>query len=107
MRANCHGDQNDSVPVNAPHSNLVEFFASLPARSVLALIRLYQRTLSPTLPALFGSTCGCRFTPTCSHYAAEAVREHGAFAGAWLASRRLLKCPPFHSGGFDPVPARR
>lgn len=81
--------------------------ARLPARALLALIRLYQRALSPVLPALFGPACGCRFAPTCSHYAAEAVRTHGALAGAWLAARRLVKCTPFHTGGADPVPPRR
>ncbi len=88
-------------------ANLFAFLASLPARTLLAAIRIYQRTLSPALPALFGSACGCRFTPTCSHYAADAVRKHGAIFGAWLAVRRLAKCTPFHPGGFDPVPARR
>lgn len=87
--------------------NISGFVAALPARALLALIRVYQRIFSPALPALFGSACGCRFTPTCSHYAAEAVREHGAFAGAWLTARRLVKCTPFHPGGFDPVPTRR
>jgi hypothetical protein len=78
-----------------------------PANAALLLIRLYQRTLSPALPVFFGSTCGCRFSPTCSHYAAEAIRTHGAFIGAALAAWRLVKCTPLHPGGFDPVPARR
>jgi putative membrane protein insertion efficiency factor len=77
---------------------------SLPARGLLALVWLYQRTLSPVLPTIFGPNCGCRFAPTCSHYAAEAVRTHGALAGAWLALRRLLRCTPLSAGGFDPVP---
>jgi putative membrane protein insertion efficiency factor len=81
--------------------------ASLPARSLLGLIWLYRRTLSPLLPAVFGPACGCRFHPTCATYAAEAVREHGACLGALLAVRRLLKCHPLHPGGFDPVPLRR
>ncbi len=79
--------------------------AGLPARALLRAIRLYQVTLSPALPALFGPTCGCRFAPTCSHYAAEAIQSHGALRGAWLAVRRLAKCTPLHPGGFDPVPA--
>jgi uncharacterized protein len=78
--------------------------ASLPAHGLLAALWLYRRTLSPLLPAVFGPTCGCRFHPTCAVYAAEAVRAHGAARGALLAVRRLLKCHPFHSGGFDPVP---
>jgi len=83
------------------------FVAALPARTLLGFIWLYQRTLSPALPAVFGSACGCRFSPTCSHYAAEAVRTHGFCGGAWLAFRRLLKCTPLHPGGFDAVPPSR
>ncbi|MEO7599880.1 MAG: membrane protein insertion efficiency factor YidD [Opitutus sp.] len=79
----------------------------LPPRSLVLLIRVYQRTLSPVLPVLLGPTCGCRFAPTCSQYAIEAVSEHGAVAGAWLAAKRLLKCTPLHPGGFDPVPRRK
>lgn len=90
--------------MNAPAARSFALLASLPARALLGLIRVYQRAVSPALPALFGSTCGCRFTPTCSHYAAGAIRSHGALTGAWLAARRLVKCTPFHAGGFDPVP---
>ncbi len=87
--------------------HFLRFAARLPARALLGLVWLYQRTLSPVLPAVFGAACGCRFHPTCSHYAAEAVRTHGALTGAWLAVRRLLRCTPLHAGGFDPVPAPR
>jgi putative membrane protein insertion efficiency factor len=80
---------------------------SLPARGLIGVIRLYQRTLSPVLPTVFGPACGCRFHPTCSRYAQEAVREHGALAGTWLALRRLAKCTPLHPGGLDPVPPGR
>jgi uncharacterized protein len=86
---------------------VVGWLVTLPARSLLLLIRLYQATLSPVLPAVFGSSCGCRFFPTCSHYAAEAVRSHGAIVGAGLALIRLVKCTPLHPGGYDPAPARR
>ncbi len=82
------------------------FVAALPARTLLGFIWLYQRTLSPALPAVFGSACGCRFSPTCSHYAAEAVRTHGFFGGAWLTLRRVMKCTPLHPGGIDPVSRR-
>jgi uncharacterized protein len=78
--------------------------ARLPAWALLGLIWLYQRLVSPVLPAVLGPSCGCRFYPTCSHYAAEAVRTHGALRGAWFAVRRLARCTPRHSGGFDPVP---
>jgi putative membrane protein insertion efficiency factor len=79
----------------------------LPEHGLRGLVWLYQRTLSPVLPAVFGSACACRFSPTCSHYAAEALRTHGAVRGLYLAVRRLIKCTPLHPGGFDPVPARR
>jgi putative membrane protein insertion efficiency factor len=64
----------------------------------LALIRLYQLTLSP----LLGTQC--RFHPTCSVYAQEAIAKYGLFRGAALGIRRLLRCHPFHAGGVDPVP---
>lgn len=64
----------------------------------IVLIRLYQWTLSP----LHGPTC--RFYPTCSSYALEAIRRYGVLHGGWLALRRLLRCHPWHEGGFDPVP---
>jgi uncharacterized protein len=83
------------------------FILRLPAFTLLLLIRIYQRALSPILPVIFGSACGCRFAPTCSHYAAEAIRTHGAIAGVVLAAIRLVKCTPLHPGGFNPVPPRR
>ena len=86
---------------------LTRFVVRLPALLLLALIRGYQRVLSPALPALFGSAYGCRFAPSCSHYAADAVREHGALVGFVLTAVRLLKCNPLHPGGLDPVPPRR
>jgi uncharacterized protein len=76
----------------------------LPAAAAVGLIRIYQRAASPLLPVFFGPACGCRFYPTCSHYAAEAVRTHGALWGGWLAARRIVKCTPLHPGGHDPVP---
>ncbi|HXG94874.1 MAG TPA: membrane protein insertion efficiency factor YidD [Blastocatellia bacterium] len=61
------------------------------------LIRVYQAAISPLLPP------SCRFTPTCSQYAVEAIKKHGALRGAYMAARRLLRCHPFHPGGYDPV----
>jgi putative membrane protein insertion efficiency factor len=84
---------------------LVKTVSNFPVRVLIMLIAVYQRALSPVLPMLFGPGCGCRFTPTCSHYAAGALRTHGFFAGLFLAARRLVKCTPLHPGGFDPVPA--
>ncbi len=70
------------------------------ARALLAVVAFYSRAISPAFPPR------CRFVPTCSTYAAEAIAEHGAGRGSWLALRRLLKCAPWHPGGFDPVPPR-
>ncbi|MCP5278478.1 MAG: membrane protein insertion efficiency factor YidD [Thiobacillus sp.] len=67
-------------------------------RLLIALIRLYQLALSPFI----GNQC--RFTPTCSQYAREAVERHGALRGSWMAIRRVSRCHPFHPGGHDPVP---
>jgi len=80
---------------------------ALVASLLLAFVRVYQKTLSPVLPVIFGPACGCRFYPTCSHYAAEALQVHGALRGTWLALLRLLKCTPLHPGGIDPVPPAR
>lgn len=63
-----------------------------------AIIRAYQLMLSPFL----GNHC--RFTPSCSHYASEAIGRHGAWRGGWLAIRRIFRCHPFCPGGYDPVP---
>ena len=68
------------------------------SRLVIALIRLYQCTLA----AIFGGHC--RFHPTCSQYAIEAVRTHGVALGVWLGLKRVIKCHPWHRGGLDPVP---
>jgi uncharacterized protein len=62
------------------------------------LITLYQKLVSPWLPP------SCRYTPTCSQYAREALLKHGLFHGLLLAAKRLVRCHPFHSGGYDPVP---
>ncbi|MCG5442126.1 membrane protein insertion efficiency factor YidD [Micromonospora sp. NIE79] len=68
------------------------------AKVLIAPIIAYRRWISPALPAR------CRFYPSCSAYAQEAVVRHGALRGAMLAARRLLRCHPFHPGGYDPVP---
>ncbi|UOY94382.1 membrane protein insertion efficiency factor YidD [Ectobacillus sp. JY-23] len=68
---------------------------------LMLLIIFYQRFLSPLKPP------SCRFHPTCSHYGLEALRVHGAWKGTYLTVMRILKCHPFHPGGFDPVPEKK
>jgi len=67
-------------------------------RAAIAVLRVYQWGISPWLPR------ACRFHPTCSQYAVEAVERFGVRRGGWLALRRLSRCHPFHAGGYDPVP---
>jgi len=67
-------------------------------RAVVSLLRFYKLAVSPWLPA------ACRFHPTCSEYMSEAVRRYGVRRGVWMGLKRLLRCHPFHEGGFDPVP---
>jgi putative membrane protein insertion efficiency factor len=71
------------------------------ARVLIAIVRTYQRLLSPLLGPR------CRFAPTCSAYAVEALTRHGAVRGGWLAVRRIARCHPFNPGGHDPVPPAR
>ncbi len=73
-------------------------------RILTSLIRAYQAVLSPALGAFFGPAGRCRYTPSCSRYALEAVRVHGALAGTFLAVKRLCRCNPWASFGEDPVP---
>ena len=65
---------------------------------LVMLVRFYQVAISPMLPP------ACRYYPSCSNYAIEALERHGALKGSWLAARRILRCHPFRPGGFDPVP---
>lgn len=67
-------------------------------RILIAVVNFYRKRISPITPP------SCRFIPTCSEYALEALRKYGALRGLWLALKRFLKCHPFHKGGYDPVP---
>lgn len=66
---------------------------------LISIISVYKALISPVLPP------SCRFYPSCSDYARESIELYGAQKGAYLAARRLLKCHPYHEGGYDPVPA--
>jgi len=66
----------------------------------ILLIRFYQKFISPLFPAK------CRYYPTCSQYTLEAIQEYGAIKGTYLGIKRILKCHPFHEGGYDPIPKR-
>ena len=79
-------------------SLLLHWFLELLAWLLILPIRFYQRFISPLTPP------SCRFTPTCSQYAIEALRKYGPFRGLWLAVRRLLRCHPWGGSGYDPVP---
>ncbi len=81
-----------------PHAQPVPDTNGLGARLLMAAITGYRRYISPL------SGPHCRFAPSCSAYALEAVRGHGALRGSWLALRRIVRCHPFHPGGYDPVP---
>ncbi len=70
-------------------------------------VRVYRLTLSPAQAYLFGPGAGCRFTPTCSAYALDAVREHGAAQGTFLAAKRICRCHPWGGCGHDPVPPKQ
>jgi uncharacterized protein len=107
---NLGGDQTvssgvpDSVSIPDPFSSQPARAdrSSLAAQAIMASITGYQRFLSP-----LKAQPTCRFYPSCSQYALEAVKLHGAVAGSWLAIKRISKCQPFHPGGLDPVPPAR
>lgn len=67
-------------------------------RMLMAMVRFYRAAISPLRPPC------CRFYPTCSQYALEALEKYGALKGGYLSARRVLRCNPFHKGGYDPVP---
>lgn len=74
--------------------------ATWPVRGLIFVIQLYRHMVSPLRPPT------CRFMPTCSQYAVDALAEYGLLRGGWLAAVRLLKCGPWHPGGWDPIPER-
>jgi putative membrane protein insertion efficiency factor len=81
--------------------------SSFASRLLALAIRGYQLTISPAQTFLFGATGGCRYTPTCSAYAAQALREHGVVAGTLLSAKRICRCHPWGGCGHDPVPPKK
>lgn len=94
-----HFDPQYEYPNEPRLSDLPLRVTTLPRWALLGLIRLYQKVVSPALPA---NTC--RFYPTCSHYGYQAIYKYGALKGGWMALWRVLRCNPFNPGGYDPVP---
>lgn len=80
---------------------MTTFLKNLLATVLMFPIRLYQRAISPLFPP------ACRYTPTCSQYALDAIRIHGPFSGLWLAIRRICRCHPWGGSGYDPVPPKK
>ena len=74
--------------------------STLPGQALRMLVRAYRYLISPLLPF------ACRFYPSCSAYAEQALQHHGALCGGWLVARRICRCGPWHPGGFDPVPEK-
>lgn len=85
----------------------MERLVQLRSRGARLLLAVYKSAVSPVLHAVPGLPGACRFQPTCSEYAAIALAEHGLLRGSLMALGRLLRCHPLHSGGFDPVPAKK
>ncbi len=99
----CENTSGSTPPLagkQPPEFPEVHFSFSL-AGALLILIVFYKKCISPLLPPC------CRYVPTCSAYAAEAIMTHGAFYGSWLAAKRLLRCHPWGGSGYDPVPPKK
>ena len=77
---------------------ILHFFSMILQYIMIGLIRFYQTAISPLTPP------ACRFTPTCSQYALEAIKKYGPLKGGWLALKRILRCNPWGGSGYDPVP---
>ena len=86
------------MPQNESCKTFASNFKRIVALPFIGLIRFYQKCISPLTPP------ACRYTPTCSQYAIEAIRKYGAIKGCWLAAKRIARCHPWGGSGYDPVP---
>lgn len=93
-----YGAQVEDPDAQGGELSPIEHLARLPKRALIGFIRFYQRGISPLFPRT------CRFVPSCSQYAVVAVTRYGFAKGGWMALKRLVKCGPWHPGGYDPVP---
>lgn len=89
------------------HSAFFLLPSSLPQYILILLVRIYRVTLSPAKTFVFGPAAECRFEPSCSQYALDALKTHGPLTGSWLAAKRVCRCHPWGESGHDPVPARK
>jgi putative membrane protein insertion efficiency factor len=94
--------QNAHAPRRVLH-----YFFILPSAFCILLVRVYKFTLSPFIAVLAGPSGACRFEPSCSQYAIEALKTHGAMHGTWLATKRICRCHPGGACGEDPVPPKQ
>lgn len=88
-------------------SSLSQMASRIGTALLIFLVRIYRVTLSPAKTFLFGPAAECRFEPSCSRYAIEALKTHGAFTGGWLAAKRVCRCHPWGECGDDPVPGAK
>jgi len=104
-------DNNQHLTSNIQHSmsdgSSYRWLLNVPKHLLIFAVRLYRWIISPAQTFLFGTTGGCRFTPTCSVYAIDAIREHGAINGTPLAAKRICRCHPWGHCGHDPVPGKK
>lgn len=100
MFATCVGGTEQDVTAAARVRGYLRMSGRMAARGLVFVIQLYRHMVSPLRPAT------CRFVPTCSQYAVDALNEYGLIRGSWLAAARLAKCGPWHEGGWDPIPDR-
>ncbi|HEU5397399.1 MAG TPA: membrane protein insertion efficiency factor YidD [Verrucomicrobiae bacterium] len=104
----CRKQKTGQRRKNAPFA--ISAFYILPSAltsALILLVRFYQLILSPAKTFLFGPAAECRFEPSCSDYALDALKSHGAVAGGWLAVKRVCRCHPWGGCGHDPVPAAK